>query len=87
MRRDIEYRQSSSERMTFASISAHPKPTGKPSSFPTAMRCQRNVEHDLMGIEALLEQPSKDQLRSKRLIVTGGAGFIGSWLCDLLVEP
>jgi len=37
-------------------------------------------------IEALLAQLSGGQLRSKRIAVTGGAGFIGSWLCDILVS-
>ena len=28
----------------------------------------------------------RDCVEDKRIIVTGGAGFIGSWLCDVLVE-
>jgi len=34
-------------------------------------------------LEALLKQLGRDEFRSKRITVTGGAGFIGSWLCDI----
>jgi len=37
-------------------------------------------------LETLLERLDRDQFQSKRATVTGGAGFIGSWLCDILVS-
>lgn len=35
-------------------------------------------------LEALGRQLEKVEILSKRITVTGGAGFIGSWLCDIL---
>jgi UDP-glucuronate decarboxylase len=34
----------------------------------------------------LTRQLDQEEFRSKRVLVTGGAGFIGSWLCDVLVS-
>jgi UDP-glucuronate decarboxylase len=34
----------------------------------------------------MLKQPDLCSLQSKRILITGGAGFLGSWLCDLLVS-
>lgn len=36
-------------------------------------------------LEELIGRLDRAEFRSKRMTVTGGAGFIGSWLCDLLV--
>lgn len=38
------------------------------------------------AIESMLKQPDLCSLQSKRILITGGAGFLGSWLCDLLVS-
>jgi len=44
------------------------------------------MDHNIRsGLEELLKQLNEDQLRSKKVAVTGGAGFIGSWLCDAFV--
>jgi UDP-glucuronate decarboxylase len=37
-------------------------------------------------IEQIIQAIDRDALRSKKTLVTGGAGFIGSWLCDTLVS-
>jgi UDP-glucuronate decarboxylase len=37
-------------------------------------------------IEDILQSTPRDALQSKKTLVTGGAGFIGSWLCDALVS-
>jgi UDP-glucuronate decarboxylase len=37
-------------------------------------------------IEQIIQAIDGDTLRSKKTLVTGGAGFIGSWLCDALVS-
>lgn len=36
-------------------------------------------------LEALEKQLEEDNFRDKGILITGGAGFIGSWLCDTLV--
>lgn len=41
------------------------------------------VGSDLQSLE---QQLDKSVFRSKRVLVAGGAGFIGSWLCDMLVS-
>ncbi len=41
------------------------------------------IESDL---EVLQSQPESEEFRSLRCLVTGGAGFLGSWLCDILVR-
>jgi UDP-glucuronate decarboxylase len=37
-------------------------------------------------LESALNGLDKDLFKSKRILMTGGAGFIGSWLCDALVS-
>ena len=41
------------------------------------------IASDLDDLETQLD---RDDLRSRRVLVTGGAGFIGSWICDILVR-
>jgi len=38
------------------------------------------------AIESLVKQPELRSLQSKPILITGGAGFLGSWLCDVLVS-
>jgi len=40
----------------------------------------------LHDIETILKQLDRDEFQSRRVAVTGGAGFLGSWLCDTLVS-
>lgn len=40
------------------------------------------ITEDIKGIERNLKG---EEFEEKRILVSGGAGFIGSWLCDLLV--
>jgi len=37
-------------------------------------------------IETIKNNVKTDNFKDKNVLVTGGAGFIGSWLCDLLIE-
>lgn len=37
-------------------------------------------------LDASKRRLDEDAFRSRRVLVTGGAGFIGSWLCDVLVS-
>jgi len=41
---------------------------------------------DLEHIQNQLSQNIKNYFHAKRFLVTGGAGFLGSWLCDILTE-
>ena len=40
------------------------------------------IREDLTRIESAVKG---DAFEGKKVLVTGGAGFIGSWLCDVLV--
>jgi len=40
----------------------------------------------LEDIEKIKRDLKKEHFEKKRVLVTGGAGFIGSWLCDVLVS-
>jgi len=40
----------------------------------------------LEDIARIRKAVKKDAFAGKRMLITGGAGFIGSWLCDLLVS-
>jgi len=40
------------------------------------------ILEDLAKIKSMLNE---DAFAGKKALVTGGAGFIGSWLCDVLV--
>jgi UDP-glucuronate decarboxylase len=44
-------------------------------------RISEDVEEVVKEIESL-----KDKIEGRRFLVTGGAGFIGSWLCDVLYQ-
>ncbi|MCR6691928.1 MAG: SDR family oxidoreductase [archaeon YNP-LCB-003-016] len=37
-----------------------------------------------MSVELIVSQFSGDLFRGRRILVTGGAGFLGSWLCEAL---
>lgn len=37
-------------------------------------------------VERILQGIVRDVLQSKKTLITGGAGFIGSWLCDALIS-
>lgn len=41
------------------------------------------ISEDVQNLSAKI---GKDKVEDKTFLVTGGAGFIGSWLCDILVE-
>src|SRR3989304_3882135 len=36
-------------------------------------------------IEKIKSELKEDDFAEKKVVITGGAGFIGSWLCDVLV--
>ena len=36
-------------------------------------------------IATLLSDNKKFRISDKQFLITGGAGFLGSWLCDLLI--
>ena len=40
------------------------------------------IREDLQKIKSVVRA---DAFEEKRVLVTGGAGFIGSWICDVLV--
>ena len=41
------------------------------------------ISEDILKIKGAVK---KDEFEEKNVLVTGGAGFIGSWLCDMLVD-
>jgi UDP-glucuronate decarboxylase len=41
------------------------------------------IMEDIKNIKKLVKE---DKFAGKNALVTGGAGFIGSWLCDVLVS-
>ena len=38
------------------------------------------------GIEEIKREFDTGVAEGKNILVTGGAGFLGSWICDVLVE-
>lgn len=43
------------------------------------------IEEDVDGVCRLLQKDGLD-FKGKRALVTGGAGFLGSWMCDVLIK-
>jgi len=44
-----------------------------------------SIEQDIMEINKRLEK-RKINFKNKTVLVTGGAGFLGSWVCDVLIS-
>jgi len=38
------------------------------------------------GIKDIINQINIDNFQGKHVLITGGAGFLGSWICDVLIE-
>ncbi len=41
------------------------------------------ISNDILNIQKIV---NGDHFRNKRILVSGGAGFIGSWICDVLIN-
>ena len=37
----------------------------------------------ITGIKNIINQINIDHLQGKHVLITGGAGFLGSWICDV----
>ena len=37
-------------------------------------------------LDSLVKRPGLERLKDEKIMITGGAGFLGSWLCDTLVS-
>ncbi len=46
---------------------------------------ENRIKKDLKELKERLKEFEKE-IKNKRFLVTGGAGFIGSWLCDVMCE-
>ena len=47
------------------------------------MNMNKGIEEILRNLEDIFGSRS---IEGKNILVTGGAGFLGSWICDVLVE-